>query len=65
MFRKLISLVLACALPTSLALAQAPSGSRLDEIMKTGKLRVCTPGDYKPFSFLRPDGALRREGTRR
>jgi cyclohexadienyl dehydratase len=56
MFRKLISLVLACALPTSLALAQAPSGSRLDDIMKTGKLRVCTPGDYKPFSFLRPDG---------
>ena len=56
MLRRIISLVLACALPASLALAQAPSGSRLDEIMKSGKLRVCTPGDYKPFGYLRPDG---------
>jgi cyclohexadienyl dehydratase len=40
----------------SIALAQAPSPSRLDDIIKSGKLRVCTPGDYKPFSFHRPDG---------
>ena len=26
--------------------------------MKSGKLRVCTPGDYKPFSLLRSDGAF-------
>lgn len=56
MIRRIIGLVLACALPASLALAQAPSGSRLDDIMKSGRLRVCTPGDYKPFSYLRPDG---------
>ena len=56
MICRLIGLVLACALPVSLALAQTPSGSRLDDIMKSGKLRVCTPGDYKPFSLARPDG---------
>ena len=47
MFRRLVGLVLACALPASLALAQTPS--RLDDIIKSGKLRVCTPGDYKFF----------------
>jgi cyclohexadienyl dehydratase len=30
--------------------------SRLDAVQKSGVLRVCTPGDYKPFSFARPDG---------
>ena len=30
--------------------------SRLDDIVKSSKLRVCTPGDYKPFSLQRPDG---------
>jgi cyclohexadienyl dehydratase len=25
-------------------------------VVKSGKLRVCTPGDYKPFSLLRADG---------
>jgi cyclohexadienyl dehydratase len=55
MRRLILFMVLSC-LPASLALAQS-SSSRLDEIVKSGKLRVCTPGDYKPFSFLRPDGA--------
>ena len=31
-------------------------GSRLDDVIKSGRLRVCTPGDYKPFSYLRPEG---------
>jgi cyclohexadienyl dehydratase len=53
-----ISLVLTCALQALPAFAQAPSASRLDEIMKSGKLRVCTPGDYKPFSLQRPDGGF-------
>ena len=48
----LITLVVAAAATT--AFAQEPS--RLDAVQKSGKLRVCTPGDYKPFSFLRPDG---------
>jgi len=30
--------------------------SRLDAVQKSGALRVCTPGDYKPFSFAKPDG---------
>ena len=36
------------------ASAQAPE-SRLDSIQKNGVLRVCTPGDYKPFSLAKPD----------
>jgi cyclohexadienyl dehydratase len=31
--------------------------SRLDAVQKSGKLRVCTPGDYKPFSLAKPDGS--------
>lgn len=56
MISRILAVALFCALPTSWALAQAPSTSRLDEVIKSGKLRVCTPGDYKPFSFQRPDG---------
>ncbi|HEV8502592.1 MAG TPA: transporter substrate-binding domain-containing protein [Casimicrobiaceae bacterium] len=44
--------MLAALLPVC-ALAQE---SRLDAVQKSGVLRVCTPGDYKPFSFARPDG---------
>ncbi|MEP6607185.1 MAG: transporter substrate-binding domain-containing protein [Burkholderiaceae bacterium] len=36
--------------------AQDLPASRLDAVQKQGKLRICTPGDYKPFSLLRPDG---------
>ena len=57
MFHRIVCLVLSCLLPVSLALAQAPSASRLDDVIKSGKLRVCTPGDYKPFSFYKPDGS--------
>ena len=39
------------------ASAQAAAPSRLDEVIRSGKLRVCTPGDYKPFSLARPDGS--------
>ena len=30
--------------------------SHLDTVLQTKVLRVCTTGDYKPYSFLRPDG---------
>src|SRR5437868_10377165 len=40
---------------TSAAIAQ---DSRLDGVMKSGVLRVCTPGDYKPFSLAKPDGTF-------
>ena len=32
--------------------------SRLDDVIKSGVLRVCTPGDYKPFSISKADGAF-------
>jgi len=38
------------------AQAQTSPESSLDTVMKAGVLRACTPGDYKPFSFLKPDG---------
>jgi len=38
------------------ARAQASAESALDAVMKNGVLRACTPGDYKPFSFLKTDG---------
>jgi cyclohexadienyl dehydratase len=40
----------------TMAHAQEAAPSRLDLVQKSGKLRVCTPGDYKPFGLLRPDG---------
>jgi cyclohexadienyl dehydratase len=36
--------------------AAAPAPSRLDEVLTRHTLRVCTTGDYKPYSFLKPDG---------
>src|SRR5450631_966961 len=42
---------------TSLLSLPAHAGS-LDEIIKAGTLRACTPGDYKPFSFAKPDGSF-------
>jgi len=38
--------------------AQTAAESSLDAVMNRGVLRACTPGDYKPFSFLKPDGAF-------
>ena len=49
---KRLSIIFALVLPCA-AYADA---SRLDDIIKTGYLRVCTTGDYKPFTYLRPDG---------
>ena len=50
----LMTFILCCA--TS-AFAQTAE-SRLDAVQKSGKLRVCSPGDYKPFSFAKPDGTF-------
>ncbi len=53
------------AAPTATLPASTPAAptapSRLDEILARGTLRVCTTGNYKPYSFLRPDGQF--EGT--
>jgi len=47
----LMSLLL--ALP---ALAQEAAPSRLDAVQKSGKLRICTPGDYTPFALQKSEG---------
>jgi cyclohexadienyl dehydratase len=39
------------------AFASAQERSRLDDVIRAGKLRVCTPGDYKPFSLAKADGS--------
>jgi cyclohexadienyl dehydratase len=38
--------------------AAAAPHSRLDEIASRGTLRICTTGDYKPYSFQRGDGGF-------
>ena len=48
-----VSLLL--ALP---ALAQEAVPSRLDAVQKSGKLRVCTPGDYTPFALQKSEGVF-------
>ena len=42
---------------TDAATAGAPH-SRLDDVLSRGTLRVCTTGDYKPYSFRKPDGSF-------
>ena len=43
-----------CATATASA-QTAPTASRLDQVVQSKELRVCSPGDYKPFSFLTPN----------
>lgn len=50
-----LAVVLALAMLAGSALAQE---SRLDAVQKGGALRVCTPGDYKPFSLAKPDATF-------
>jgi cyclohexadienyl dehydratase len=50
------NILVACALLVPVAaLAQQ---SRLDAIQQSGIMRVCTPGDYKPFSVAKADGGF-------
>lgn len=34
------------------------AASALDRVQQSGELRVCMTGDYKPFTFLKPDGTF-------
>jgi len=36
---------------------QGDTTSRLDAVQKAGVVRICTPGDYRPFSFQKPDAS--------
>jgi cyclohexadienyl dehydratase len=40
----------------ALACAQGTAADTLGHVMQSHTLRVCSPGDYKPFSFQKPDG---------
>jgi cyclohexadienyl dehydratase len=51
----LFTALAACGLAAQAQTSSAESS--LDTVMKAGVLRACTPGDYKPFSFLKPDNA--------
>ncbi|TMG85830.1 MAG: transporter substrate-binding domain-containing protein [Betaproteobacteria bacterium] len=46
-----------CTLSAFWATSAIAQDSRLDAVIKSGVLRVCTPGDYKPFSLLKPDAS--------
>ncbi len=52
-----IMLIAACHAPIAVAQTTLP-GSRLDDVTEAAKLRVCSPGDYKPFSFQTADGGF-------
>jgi len=55
MKRILTTLGLTFALAGNAWTAQAADNSRLDDVIKSGKLRICMTGDYKPFTFYKPD----------
>ncbi|MGZ5133177.1 MAG: transporter substrate-binding domain-containing protein, partial [Caldimonas sp.] len=57
MLRRLLPVALSF-FAAAFACAQDMPASRLDLVQKNGKLRVCTPGDYKPFSLQRADGGF-------
>jgi cyclohexadienyl dehydratase len=56
--RCLITAAVVAAASLSAQAQSSTAESALDSVMKSGVLRACTPGDYKPFSFLKPDGAF-------
>lgn len=47
----------ACLLSAAAALPATAATSHLDAIAERGTLRVCTTGDYLPYSLLRADGS--------
>lgn len=50
----LVTLALLCAGWS----AHAADASRLDDVIRSGRLRVCMTGDYKPFTFYRTDNTF-------
>lgn len=57
-----LAVTLATGITATVAQAQSATASatavhsRLDDIIKSGTLRACATGDYKPYSYRRPDG---------
>lgn len=51
--KKLLPIALTLLVGSGAAVAE----SRLDNVLKTGVLSVCTTGDYKPYTFKNKDGS--------
>ena len=51
-----VGLCVASSATVSIGQPVAEGQSALDKSLKAGTLRACSPGDYQPFSYLRPDG---------
>ena len=51
---RLVLVVAAIVAPVAQA-QDAAAPSRLDQVQKAGRLRVCTPGDYTPFAIKKGD----------
>ena len=47
-----------CAAGPGGAPAGGAAGSHLDSVQKAAVLRICTPGDYRPFSFQKADASF-------
>jgi cyclohexadienyl dehydratase len=59
--KRLLSRLLPALLPMLAFFLSVPAhadASRLDDIQKSGSLRVCTTGDYRPFTYQNPDGSF-------
>ncbi|MFC6840792.1 transporter substrate-binding domain-containing protein [Xanthomonas theicola] len=52
----MIRCLAACLLSAAAALPAPAAASQLDAVVQRGTLRVCTTGDYAPYSRLRADG---------
>ena len=48
----------ACSLVLATFAGAQDAPSRLDAVQKSGKLRVCTPGDYTPFALQKSEGVF-------
>jgi len=58
LLRLALAAVAVAALGACAVAPQGASSSRLDAVQKSTALRICTPGDYKPFSFQKPDAGF-------
>ncbi|MFD7369733.1 transporter substrate-binding domain-containing protein [Nocardiopsis alba] len=50
-----VSLLAGCASPNAEPSGEAADESRLDRVLDAGVIRVCTTGDYRPFTYLDPE----------
>lgn len=56
MKRTILAGLIAASCAASLSLTAYAQPSRLDDVLERGFVRVCTTGDYSPYTFFGPDG---------